>query len=70
MPIINPWLFYLADVSDAIKNATIIAGSMMVIVFIIVAFVCDDDELIKKTRAYIITGGVIVFVGLLFPKEA
>lgn len=69
MPIINPWLFYLADISDAIKNATIIAGSILMIVFIIVAFICNEDELIKRTRTYIIIGGGIIFVGLLFPKE-
>lgn len=68
MPIVNPWLFYLADVSNSIKAATLTAGCIMIVVFIIITF-CGEDETIKRTRVYIITGGVMVFVGLFFPKE-
>lgn len=69
MPIVNPWLFYLADVSNSIKAATLTAGCVMIIVFMIITFCSDEDEIIKRTRVYIIIGGVMVFVGLFFPKE-
>ena len=72
MLIINPWLFYLADISDTIKEAITVCGSVILVVFTIVTFIFfmeGDIEVIKRAYKYAIIGGVMVFIGLFFPKE-
>lgn len=72
MPIINPWLFYLADISSTTRDITLTIGIIIFILFIVITFSFHIDGAngkAKRAHKYIIIGGVIVFIGLLFPKE-
>ena len=72
MPIINPWLFYLADISNTTWGISLTIGIIIFFLFIVITFsfyVDGSNEKAKRAHKYIIIGGVMVFVGLLLPKE-
>lgn len=72
MPIINPWLFYLADVSETIRvTFQVVAGVSLVVsgVVLAISFFEGTPELFKRTIKAIFISIAILCIGSLFPKE-
>lgn len=72
MPIVNPWLFYLADISETIRTTfQIVAGVSLVVsgVILAISFFDDTPEVFKRVIKTIFISIAILCIGSLFPKE-
>ena len=72
-PIINPWLFYLADCLAALQIMCILVVSALVIVIIFLTFRIDDLEYKEKelksarrTRKIVIFFSILLFIVIPF----
>ena len=71
-PIISPWFFYFARLTDTLGIGLIIFGCIAILISILV--LCsslDDNEtsFVKKSVKGIIIGVVIIILGIFCPSE-
>ena len=65
-PIINPWLFYLADCLAALQKICILVVSALVIVIIFISInICDFKYKEKELKSAIRTRKIAIFFSIL-----
>ena len=72
-PIISPWFFYFARISDTLRISLIIFGGIAILISTIVlcGSLGDDDltSFVKKSIKGIIIGVVIIILSIFCPSE-
>ena len=71
-PIISPWFFYFARLTDTLGIGLIIFGCIAILISIIVLCSSLDDNgtsFVKKSVKCIIIGVVIIILGIFCPSE-
>lgn len=75
-PIINPWFFYFAEVSDTLKLFSQISGSILsfAVALFTLAIVTDPDEytesFVKLTKYLGVLCGILLLTAFLIPSSS
>ena len=80
-PIINPWLFYLADLVDGVKTFVFIVGTIwaMISVGLIFGIIISsamygaedsDKKALKRLKISLVASAIVILVGTLLPSKS
>lgn len=80
-PIINPWLFYLADLVDGVKTFAFTVGIIwaMISVCLIIGFIISsamygaedsDKKALKRLKISLVASAIVILVGTLLPSKS
>lgn len=77
-PIINPWLFYLADLVDGVKTFVFIVGTIWAVIsvglifgIIISSAMYGAEDIDKKAlKISLVASAIVILVGTLLPSKS
>ena len=80
-PIINPWLFYLADLVDGVKIFVLIIGTIWaaISVGLIIGIISSramfgaedgDKKALKRLKISLVASAIVILVGILLPSKS
>ena len=79
-PIINPWLFYLADLVDGVKTFVFIVGTIWAVISVGLIFGIissaiygaedSDKKALKRLKISLVASAIVILVGTLLPSKS